>query len=85
MGGPSGGPSGFPDGLSWLTDERGYTYARYFDSRGVRKKLYEHRVVMERVLGRPLARHENVHHVNGDRGDNRPENPESTTQGSPTG
>ena len=34
----------------------------------------EHRVVMEGVLGRALRTDEHVHHVNHDRGDNRPEN-----------
>lgn len=34
----------------------------------------EHRLVMERVLGRKLRRDEDVHHRNEDRSDNRPTN-----------
>jgi hypothetical protein len=36
--------------------------------------ILEHRYVMERMLGRPMTREETVHHKNGQRTDNRPEN-----------
>ena len=38
------------------------------------KYVMEHRAVMEEMLGRPMTREETVHHRNGIRTDNRPEN-----------
>ena len=47
--------------------------------------ILEHVVVMSEMLGRPLLPGENVHHKNGVRDDNRPENLELWVTSQPAG
>lgn len=38
-------------------------------------QILEHRLIMSELLGRPLTRTENVHHINGDKTDNTTDGP----------
>lgn len=47
--------------------------------------VYQHRQVISDLIGRPLLSHENVHHKNGVKNDNRPENLEMWISSQPAG
>lgn len=66
-----------------VTDE-GYAKLRVGEP-GKRSYRYEHRVVMEGILGRALAPNEQVHHIDGDKLNNAPENLELWHRSQPNG
>lgn len=74
-------------------DPSGYTITKVpagtpgvkLQSRGRSNWMWTHRYVMQTVLGRPLLKTERVHHINGKRNDNRPENLELWKGSHPSG
>ncbi len=68
------------DGPKWYHNKSGYLVSGWGG-----RQIAQHRQVMETHLGRKLLKHENVHHKNGIRDDNRLENLELWSTSQPSG
>lgn len=68
-------------------DDQGYVQVFAPDHANARKskRVPKHRMVMSDFLGRPLKNNESVHHINGDKSDNRIENLELWVTTQPKG
>ena len=65
---------------SWWINSRGYVEGRTTVD-GTKVRIKQHRHVAAITIGRELLPHEDVHHKNGDKTDNRPENLEVLSHG----
>ena len=72
-------------GFKWHVNTQGYWARRERTPDGKKAHTLQHRAVMEDALHRPLQKHENVHHINGDRRDNRVGNLELWSHSQPRG
>lgn len=76
-----------PSRARWSLDTHGYMVKYWPTHPNASKfgKVKQHTVVMAEMIGRPLRKGETVHHVNGIRHDNRPENLELWVRSHPPG
>lgn len=70
-----GGRLSHPEGYTF-TDKAGYVFVKATGHHRADKHgwTYQHIVVAEQIYGFPITREFTIHHRNGDRADNRPEN-----------
>lgn len=76
-------PVGSGNVYRYVDPRTGYVYLTFPDERD--RRILKHRHVMEQHLGRPLWPDETVHHLNGQRSDNRIENLELWSKWQPAG
>lgn len=69
---------GAPGGYIWI-------FAKGHPGANKNNCIFEHRIIMEKMLGRLLHKDERVHHKNGIRNDNRPKNLELWVVSHPAG
>lgn len=72
------------EGGAWRKQPNGYVMRRISEN-GEKRSIAQHRWVMEKHIGRKILPHENIHHKNGDRADNRIENLEIWNTSQPAG
>jgi hypothetical protein len=66
---------------SWWLDQKGYLQG-FVRVNGIKKRVKQHRWIIERHLGRTLLPTEDVHHINGNKTDNSIENLQVIDHGS---
>ncbi len=68
----------------WWKDAKGYIQGKIWLDEFTQIRVRQHRWVMEKHLGRKLLKTEDVHHINGDKADNKLKNLELIDHGKHT-
>jgi hypothetical protein len=66
---------------SWWINRRGYIEGRIWLDEQTQIRIKKHRFIMEGIIGRPLHPWEDVHHKDGNKTNNEPENLELISHG----